>query len=108
MTYKEIVALARKMGCKDVWRNDGKDSLPFKIKYNHCTFMLNRKDHSYLRIFRWDKDHKITYKDSVVLVYDNDVKIKPKDLENVIKHTIKILKEIDVVNKMEQMKEDFV
>ena len=103
MTYKEIVALARSMGCDDVW----KDGLPLKIRYNHCTFMLNRKDHTYLRIFRWNKEHKIKYKDSLVLVYDKDVKIKPKDLENVIKHTIKILKEIDVENKMAQMKEDF-
>ena len=39
---------------------------------------------------------------------NNDVKIKPKDLENVIKHTIKILKEIDEQNKLEEMKEDFV
>ena len=107
MTYEEIVALARSMGCSDVWR-DTKDGLPFKIKYNHCTFMLNRKNSSYLRIFRWDKDHRITYKDSVILVNNNDVKIKPKDLENIIKHTIKILKEIDEQNKLEQMKEDFV
>lgn len=106
MTYKEIIELARSMGCADVWRNEG--CLPFKIRYNHSTFMLNRKDHTYLRIFRWDKDHRITYKDSVILVNNNDVKIKPKDLENVIKHTIKILKEIDEQNKLEEMKEDFV
>ena len=105
MTYKEIVELARSMGCEDVWRNNG---LPFKIRYHRCTFMLNRKDHTYLRIFMWDKDHKITYKDSVILVHNNDVKIKPKDLENVIKHTIKILKEMDEQDKMEEMKEDFV
>ena len=106
MTYNEIVELARSMGCYDVWRNEG--CFPMKIRYNNCTFMLNRKKNSYLRIFRWDKDHKITYEDSVISVYDNDVKIKPKDLENVIKHTIKILKEIDEQDKMEQMKEDFV
>lgn len=106
MTYKEIVELARSMGCDDVWRNDG--CLPFKIRYNHCTFMLNRQNHSYLRIFRWDKNHKITYKDSVVSAHDNDIKIKPKDLEFVIKHNIKILKEIDVQNKLEEIKEDFV
>lgn len=105
MTYQEIIELARSMGCDDVWRNE--DGLPFKIRYNHCTFMLNRKDQSYIRIFRWDKNHKITYKDSVVSVYDNDVKIKPKDLENVIKHTIKILKENDEQNKLAQLKEDF-
>lgn len=104
MTYKEIVALARKMGCDDVW----KDGLPFKIKYNHCTFMLNRKDHTCLRIFKWNKNHQIIYRDSVVLVYDKDVKIKPKDLENVINHTIKILKENENQKELEKINGDFV
>ena len=105
MTYKEIVELARSMGCDDVWRNDG--CLPFKIRYNHRSFLLNKKDNTYIRIFMWDKNHNLTYKDSVVSAYDNNVKIKPKDLEYVIKHNIKILKEIDVQNKMKQIKEDF-
>ena len=106
MTYKEIVALARSMGCDDVWRNDG--CLPFKIKYNNCSFMLNRKDCTYLRIFKWNKNHHITYKDSVILVNNNDVKIKPKDLENVIKHTIKILKENENQKELEKINGDFV